>query len=84
MKYTLQVVPSAQRQFRKLAPQLQDRIAPKLINLGHRPHPFGSQKLRDTHYYRIRIGDYRIIYSIDDAHKVIKILDVAHRREVYH
>lgn len=83
MKYRTQIVPSAERQFRKLQASLQDRIAAKILSLASNPRPHGSQKLRDTQFYRIRIADYRVIYSINDAHKIIKILDVGHRREVY-
>jgi len=83
MKYRIQIVPSAERQFQKLQPALQNRIAAKVLSLADHSRPHGSQKLRDTQFYRLRIGDYRVIYSINDSRKIIKILDVAHRREVY-
>jgi len=82
-KYSAEITTSAQRQFKKFSSGLQNRILPKLLSLEANPRPVGSQKLRDSNFYRIRAGDYRIIYSVDDPRKIIKILDIAHRREVY-
>ena len=81
--YSIEITTSAQRQFKKLHKGLQDRILPKLFALEIHPRPFGSKKLADSSFYRLRVGDYRIIYSVDDPGRSIKILDIAHRREVY-
>ncbi len=83
MSYKVEIVSSAENQFKKFPVSLQNRIAPKLSSLESNPRPFGSQKLRDTSYYRLRVGDYRIIYSVSDKERLVKILDIAHRREVY-
>jgi len=83
MKYTLQIVSTAERQFLKLQTPLQNRIKNKLFSLEMAPRPHGSQKLHGTDFFRIRIGDYRVIYSVDDVHKIVKVLDIGHRREVY-
>ncbi len=83
MKYTLHIVPTAERQFLKFQSSLQSRVKSKLLFLENEPRPYGSQKLHGTNFFRIRIGDYRVIYSIDDTHKMVKILDMGHRREVY-
>jgi len=83
MKYSILISTGGQRQFKKLSQELQRRAQDKILLFELHPRPFGSQKLRDTNFYRIRIGDYRIIYSIDDTKRVITILDIAHRREVY-
>lgn len=82
-KYSIEITTSAQRQFKKLPEGLQDRILPKLFELEVHPRPFGIKKLADSDFYRIRVGDYRLIYSVDDPRRNIKILDIAHRREVY-
>ncbi len=81
--YTLQIVPTAERQFLRLQTLLQDRVKKKLFFLEANPRPVGSQKLHGTPFFRVRIGDYRVIYSVDDQHKIVKILDIGHRREVY-
>lgn len=83
MSYRLEIATSAERQFKKLSAAIQKRIVPKLLSLEKQPRPFGSQKLRETDYYRLRVGDYRIIYALDDTAKTVTILDIAHRREVY-
>ena len=83
MSYRVEIVSSAQTQFKKLPASLRERITHHLIPLQDNPRPFGSKKLRDTSYYRLRVGDYRVIYSIDDKDRLVKILDIAHRREVY-
>ncbi len=83
MKYHLQIVSTAEKQFLKLQIPLQNRIKSKLFSLEIDPRPHGNQKLHGTDFFRIRIGDYRIIYSIDDVNKIVKILDIGHRREVY-
>lgn len=83
MKYRVSITTGAQRQFKKLPRQIQERVRNKLLSLEYHPRPFGSQKLRSSEFYRIRIGNYRVIYSVDDAHQNVKILDIAHRREVY-
>jgi mRNA interferase RelE/StbE len=83
MKYSLHIVPSAERQFLKLQTVFQNRIKNKIFLLESDPRPYGSQKLHGTDFFRIRVGDYRVIYSINDPHKTIKILDIGHRREVY-
>ena len=82
-KYTLHIIPTAERQFFKLQTVLQDRMKKKFLSLESNPRPVGSQKLHGTQFFRIRIGDYRVIYSVDDQHKIVKILDLGHRREVY-
>lgn len=81
--YSIEITTSAQRQFKKLPRNFQDRILPKLFNFENNPRPSGFKKLADSYFYRIRIGNYRAIYSIDDRKKIVKILDIAHRRDVY-
>ena len=83
MKYTLEITSSAQRQFKKLPQTLRDRIIPKILSLETNPRPVGVKKLQTFDYYRMRIGDYRVIYSIDDKSHLIKILDLGHRKDIY-
>jgi len=59
------------------------RIARKIDALATNPRPVGSKKLTNDDYYRVRVGDYRILYVInDDAHMVI-VAVIGHRRDVY-
>jgi mRNA interferase RelE/StbE len=83
MRYALEITPSAQRQFRKLPNIIQEHIIPKMLSLEIQPRPIGVKKLQAFDYYRIRIGDYRIVYSIDDKSQIVKILDLGHRKDIY-
>ena len=83
MRYNLEITPTAQRQFKKLSDILQEHITTKILHLEIQPRPVGVKKLQSFDYYRIRIGDYRVIYSIDDKAHAVKILDIGHRKDIY-
>jgi mRNA interferase RelE/StbE len=60
------------------------RVIPRIENLGTNPRPSGCKKLRSAYYeWRIRIGEYRVVYTIDDPKKEVEVTRIAHRREVY-
>jgi mRNA interferase RelE/StbE len=82
-KYAVEIIPKAEKEFLKLSERLKDSISRKILALEDNPRPFGSKKLKETDYYRIRFGDFRVIYSINDAAKLVKVLSIAHRKEVY-
>jgi mRNA interferase RelE/StbE len=82
--YTLFLKSSAQKELDALSNPLFDRIDRKILILEADPRPTGAKKLRGhSDYWRIRIGDYRVIYVIDDTARRIDILRIAHRKEVY-
>jgi mRNA interferase RelE/StbE len=60
-----------------------DRVDRAILALADDPRPPGCTRLRGRTDWRIRVGDYRIVYGIDDERRVVEILHVAHRREVY-
>jgi mRNA interferase RelE/StbE len=66
-----------------LDPQLARRVLRVTAALAENPRPSGFKRLRGTDLYRIRVGDYRVVYGVDDAHALILIVRVRHRREVY-
>ncbi|MBI3307669.1 MAG: type II toxin-antitoxin system RelE/ParE family toxin [Candidatus Omnitrophica bacterium] len=75
---------SAEKELRSIPKPYLGKIIQKIQNLSYQPRPPGIQMLRgDDRYYRLRQGDYRIIYKIDDAGKNITIIKIGHRREVY-
>lgn len=83
-KYSLEIKQSAQKELDALDDPLFTRLDRKIITLSENPRPAGCTKLKghkDT--WRIRIGDWRVLYIIDDAARVVSITRVAHRREVY-
>lgn len=83
MGYIIEIVPRAEKEYLKLPGSIQSRIKQNILSLETNPRPIGSRKLRESSYYRIRTGDYRIVYSINDDAKTVKVLSIAHRKEVY-
>jgi mRNA interferase RelE/StbE len=81
--YTILILPSAQKQLSKLPDAVATRIEEKLLELEHDPRPPGCKKLRGRDAWRIRIGDYRAIYEIDDGRLIVTVITIGHRREVY-
>lgn len=84
MEYTVLISPAAQRQIKKLIKNIQQQIISKLQELRITPRPQGVEKLwSDKELYRVRTGDYRIIYQINDVKLEILVLKVGHRSDVY-
>jgi mRNA interferase RelE/StbE len=81
--YSLVVKRSAERELRALPKADLRRITDRIRGLADAPRPPGHEKLSSQDHYRVRQGDYRVVYAIDDAHRVITIVKIGHRREVY-
>jgi mRNA interferase RelE/StbE len=74
----------AQRDLRGLPEAVADRAVGQIRLLGSNPRPAGCRKLAGSkNDWRIRIGDYRIIYEIDDARRQVRVMYVRHRRDAY-
>lgn len=83
-KYAVEIKPSARREMENLDDSLLSRLVPKIEGLGANPRPSGCRKLRGyKDQWRIRIGDYRVVYIIDDDRKKVSITRIAHRKDVY-
>ena len=84
MRYGVFYSPAAQREIIKL-PQRRERrrILDAIDKLARDPRPPGARKLTNSRLWRIRVGDHRFIYSIDDDDSVVVVLRVAHRARVY-
>jgi mRNA interferase RelE/StbE len=59
------------------------RISKAIHSLGNNPRPQGVTKLAGAELYRIRVGDYRVVYAIDDTIRVVSVTNVGHRRDIY-
>ena len=81
--HRVEVATRARRDLERLAPALVERLGRALIALGEDPRPRSCEKLVGTDAYRIRVGDHRIIYEIDDRAGVVIVSRIRHRREVY-
>ena len=75
---------SAEKELQKIPRSDLRRVLGKLGSLSSHPRPAGAQMLKgEDRYYRIRQGDYRVIYELDDPGRQVTIIKVGHRREVY-
>lgn len=81
--YELRFKASVAKDLRGLPKSDIERILAKIEMLKADPRPPGSEKLSGDEKYRIRQGDYRILYSIDDEQIVIEVVKVGHRKDVY-
>jgi mRNA interferase RelE/StbE len=82
--YSIEVMPSARRELEALPDIVLDRAVRKIESLGVLPRPSGCKKLKGhKDQWRIRVGDWRIVYIIDDAAKMVRVTRIAHRSEVY-
>ena len=82
--YTIEIAPAAERALKKLSVDIQKRIIKALLKLEEEPRPSGVKKLSgEDDIYRILVGDYRIIYQIQDSVLVVLVVKVGHRRDVY-
>jgi mRNA interferase RelE/StbE len=83
MAYTVNLKRSAEKELEKLPTKIHDKIINILLSLKENPFPRNSKKLRGREGYRIRVGDYRILYLIDESGRTMEVVSVAHRKEVY-
>jgi mRNA interferase RelE/StbE len=82
--YAIEVLPAAERDLRKVHPQMRARIRGAVLKLAADPRPPGARALKDRPgYLRVRVGDYRIIYTIQDDVLRVIVVRVGHRRDVY-
>ncbi|MBD0387461.1 MAG: type II toxin-antitoxin system RelE/ParE family toxin [Nostoc sp. C3-bin3] len=84
MSYEVKFSRGAKKQFRKLPIDIQQRIQTKINDLAIEPRPNGVKKLQgDENSYRIRVGDYRVVYEINDDVLIVTVIKIGHRSEIY-
>ena len=82
--YNIILMPKAQKDLDVFSGKLLSRFGREILGLADESRPHNSKKLiGGGSRWRIRIGDYRILYEIDDSQKIVKVYRVAHRKEVY-
>lgn len=82
--YRLVVKESVEKDLKKIPKSLLKNVIKKLTNLGNNPFQYGYIKLSGSdEFYRIRVGDYRILYSVDTKQKIVIVNYVRHRKDVY-
>jgi len=83
VKYRVKIIARAEKDLDDIRGHDFDAVKKKILLLSESPRPFGSKKLTDDNGYRIRSGDFRILYRIDNRAKDVMIYRVKHRKEVY-
>ena len=82
--YAAEVKPSARRELEALPDNVLARVVRRMESLSQNPKPAGCKKLKGyKDQWRIRIGDWRVLYMVDDTAKLVSVTRIAHRREVY-
>lgn len=82
-KYTVVIQKSALKTLEKISEPDYSKIKLQLFSLARNPRPRGCKKLKNRDGYRIRIGDYRIIYDILDKLLIVEVIALGHRKEIY-
>ncbi len=83
MTYNIIILPRVQKQLQRLPRDPYQHVRDAIRSLAQEPRPHGSVKLTGRDGWRIRVGDYRVIYEIDDDDRVVTVLSVGHRRDIY-
>ena len=81
--YTVLLKRSAEKELDSLPEITHDRIIDRLLSLQENPRPNNAKKLRGRDGYRIRAGDYRILYAVDDSARKIEVYSIGHRKDIY-
>ncbi|MCA1716733.1 MAG: type II toxin-antitoxin system RelE/ParE family toxin [Actinobacteria bacterium] len=83
MSYSLFIPRSVNKRMERLPAEVYDLLDSAILALADEPRPPGYVKLKGREEWRIRVGDYRIVYGIDDEQRIVEVLNVAHRRDVF-
>jgi mRNA interferase RelE/StbE len=83
MGYDLRILRRAQKELAQLPREAYSQVSDAIRALAQDPRPPGCLKLRGRDGWRLRVGDYRVIYEIDDRQRSVTVLHVGHRRDVY-
>jgi mRNA interferase RelE/StbE len=81
--YKVSLKKSAEKELRSIPARDVSKIIDKIKNLQQQPRPHGCEKMEGGERYRIRQGDWRVIYTIDDAEKSVMVFKIGNRREIY-
>jgi len=83
VKYWIELESRARREFLDLPREVQERISEAFDALQVNPRPPGAKRLWGTSGFRIRKGDYRVLYTIEDRSHLVRIYRIGHRRDIY-
>jgi mRNA interferase RelE/StbE len=83
MNYAVSILRRAQKELGQLSSPSFERVCDAIRSLASNPRPPGCRELVGREGWRIRVGDYRVIYQIDDPARTVLVLHVGHRRDIY-
>ena len=83
MSYRIEFTPSARRDMRKLPRHIVPRVDERILSLAENPRPHNVEKLTGQNRYRVRVGNYRVVYHIHDDVLVVLVVAIGDRKEVY-
>ncbi len=83
MRYQVIIPKSVRKELDRLPEKIADRVLARLVELETNPRPADAKKLKGRNAWRIRVGDYRVIYKIHGRVLQILVITVGHRREIY-
>lgn len=81
--YKVRIERKVQKKLSKITDPYYSHLKVAILDLGNDPRPKGSKKLKSRDGFRIRVGDYRIIYDVYDSVFVVDIIDLGHRKDIY-
>ena len=82
-RYSIEFYKAAEKQLKDLPKKEQKRIAAAIDQLADDPRPRGAKKLKGSEYWRTRVGNYRVIYEINDGKLIVTIIRIGDRKDVY-
>ena len=83
MTVHVELTPAARRDLAKLPTDVLRRVDAHILALAEDPYPPGAKKLQGSEFFRVRVGDYRILYTVERRRLVILVVRVGHRRDIY-
>lgn len=83
MAYTVEVQSKVFKELKKLPAKDRNTLIEAMERLGNDPRPHGARQLVNRHEWRIRVGTYRVLYTIEDDRLVVIVVKVGHRKDVY-
>ena len=83
MPYSVRLKRSAEKELEALSTKIHDKIIKAILSLKNNPFPRNAKKLHGREGTRIRVGNYRVLYVVDDTNKEIEVFSVADRKDVY-
>ena len=83
MSHSLQIIRRAQKELSQLPDASYTQVRDAIRDLANNPRPHGCRKLMGRQGWRIRVGDYRVIYDIDDKEATVTVINIGHRRDIY-